>query len=180
MRIQLLQQFEEVVQQHHKEIVNFHYRLVGNRMEAEDLAQETFLKAYNKFDTLEDPAKAKSWLYSIARNVTIDFFRKNKNRSIPLEDSMLEHFAQATAVDYRNEVVQQELSQELARCLEALNTEDRMIMKLLYYEGFSYKEIGLLLHINPNTLKSRLHRARKVLLDVIRANESLRGVALSY
>ena len=93
---------------------------------------------------------------------------------------MLEHFAQATAVDYRNEVVQQELSQELARCLEALNTDDRMIMKLLYYEGFSYKEIGLLLHINPNTLKSRLHRARKVLLDVIRANESLRGVALSY
>src|SRR3989338_11330794 len=105
MRLELLEQFEDVVKKHQRDILNFHYRLVGNRFEAEDLAQETFLKAYNKLDSLKEQEKVKSWLYSIARNVTIDFFRKNKNRAIPLEDSMLEHFAQATAVDYRNEVV---------------------------------------------------------------------------
>ena len=180
MRLELLEQFEDIVLKHQRDILNFHYRLVGNRFEAEDLAQETFLKAYNKLDSLKEKDKVKSWLYSIARNVTIDFFRKNKNRSIPLDSAIMENYARATAVDYRNDVMQSEVSQELQKCLAALSEDDRMIVKLLYYEGFSYKEICDLLNINQNTLKSRLHRARKVLLAAIRANDLLREVAVDY
>ena len=180
MRLKLLEQFEDMVQKHQRDILNFHYRLVGNRFEAEDLAQETFLKAYNKLDSLKEREKVKSWLYSIARNVTIDFFRKNKDRSIPLDSVIMENYARATAVDYRQDVMQSEVSQELQKCLAALSEDDRMIVKLLYYEGFSYKEICDLLNINQNTLKSRLHRARKVLLAAIRANDLLREVAVDY
>ena len=180
MRLELLEQFEDVVKKHQRDILNFHYRLVGNRFEAEDLAQETFLKAYNKLDSLKEQEKVKSWLYSIARNVTIDFFRRNKNRSIPLDSAIMENYARATAVDYRNDVMQSEVSQELQKCLATLSEDDRMIVKLLYYEGFSYKEICDLLNINQNTLKSRLHRARKVLLAAIRANDLLREVAVDY
>ncbi|MEK7583178.1 MAG: RNA polymerase sigma factor [Patescibacteria group bacterium] len=180
MRLKLLEQFEDIVQKHQRDILNFHYRLVGNRFEAEDLAQETFLKAYNKLESLKEQDKAKSWLYSIARNVTIDFFRRNKNRSIPLDNVILENYARATAVDYRADVMQSEVSQELQKCLAALSEDDRMIVKLLYYEGFSYKEICDLLNINQNTLKSRLHRARKVLLTAIQANDLLREVAVDY
>ena len=180
MRLELLEQFEDVVKKHQSDILNFHYRLVGNRFEAEDLAQETFLKAYNKLDSLKEREKVKSWLYSIARNVTIDFFRKNKDRSIPLDSVIMENYARATAVDYRQDVMQSEVSQELQKCLAALSEDDRMIVKLLYYEGFSYKEICDLLNINQNTLKSRLHRARKVLLAAIRANDLLREVAVDY
>src|SRR3989344_1193925 len=180
MRLQLLEKFEDIVQEHQRDILNFHYRLIGNRCEAEDLAQETFLKAYNKLDSLKEQEKVKSWLYSIARNVTIDFFRKNKNRSVPLDSVIIENYARATAVDYRQDVMQSEVSQELQKCLAALSEDDRMIVKLLYYEGFSYKEICDLLNINQNTLKSRLHRARKVLLAAIRANDLLREVAVDY
>ncbi len=180
MRVQLLEQFEDIVQKHQRDILNFHYRLVGNRFEAEDLAQETFLKAYNKLESLKEQKKVKSWLYSIARNVTIDFFRRNKNHSIPLDSVILENYARATAVDYRQDVMQSEVSQELKKCLQLLSEEDQMIVKLLYYEGFSYQEICDLLHINQNTLKSRLHRARKVLLAAVRANDLLREVAVDY
>ena len=175
METQKLKEIEDLVNEHQREIINFHYRFVGNLADAEDLAQETFIKAYKKINTLKDYKKAKSWLYSIARNTAIDFFRKNKNKEINLDNSVLENIAQATAVDYQNRAAEKEISKELDHFIEKLVKEDRAIIKLLYYEGFSYKEIITLLNINENTLKSRLHRARKTLLEMIRTSKVFQG-----
>ena len=175
-----LTKIEELVNNHQGEIINFHFRFVGNRFDAEDLAQETFIKAYKKLDTLKNPEKAKSWLYSIAKNTVMDFFRKNKNKDIALSDAFLENVAGAATADYQNQAINNEISRGLDRCIDKLMKEDRAIIKLLYYEGFSYKEITELLHINENTLKSRLHRARKVLLEMIRAGKSIECAALQY
>lgn len=177
-----LKKIEELVNGHQREIINFHFRFVGNRFDAEDLAQETFIKAYKKLDTLKDPAKAKSWLYTIARNTVIDFFRKNKNKDIALGDALLENVAGTAVADYQSQAINMEVSKELDRCIDKLVKEDRAIIKLLYYEGFSYKEIAELLRINENTLKSRLHRARKILLEMIRTNKclGLDNAALQY
>jgi RNA polymerase sigma-70 factor (ECF subfamily) len=144
---------------------------VGNRFDAEDLAQETFIKAYKKLDTLKNPEKTKSWLYSIARNTVMDFFRKNKNREVGESNALLENIAQATATDLQDYATEREISKELERFIDKLVKEDRAIIRLLYYEGFTYKEIVKLLNINENTLKSRLHRARKVLLEMIRTSK---------
>jgi len=179
MSIQL-EKIEELVSDYQREIINFHFRFVGNRFDAEDLAQETFIKAYKKLDSLKNLEKARSWLYSIARNTLIDFFRKHKNKDISLSDALLENIAGGTGVDYQNQAVNSEISRELDRCIDRLVKEDRAIVRLLYYEGFSYKEITELLHINENTLKSRLHRARKVLLEMIRTSRPLGDVALEY
>lgn len=175
-----LQQFEKIVNQYQRDLINFHYRFVGNRFEAEDLAQETFIKAYKKFDTLKEPQKLKSWLFAIARNTVIDFFRKNKNREITVDSDFIQNVAEMTTSDYQERLVNMEISKELERCIEQLVQEDRAIIKLLYYEGFSYKEIAQLLKINENTLKSRLHRARKVLLASIKASEPLKDLFLEY
>ena len=175
-----LRKFEEIVNQYQRDLVNFHYRFVGNRPEAEDLAQDTFIKAYKKFDTLKEPGKLKSWLFQIARNTVIDFFRRNKNKPFAVSSEILENIPETALVDYQSRVVHMEVSKELERCIDQLVKEDRAIIKLLYYEGFSYKEISELLQINQNTLKSRLHRARKVLLEAIQANPALKDVALNY
>ena len=180
MEQELSEQFEKIVAQYQRDIVNFHYRLVGNRFEAEDLAQETFIKAYKRLDSLKELEKMKSWLYSIARNVTIDFFRSNKHRAVPLDNMILENYVRATAVDYREEVLKKEVSKELNKSLEKLSEQDRMIVKLLYFEGFSYKESCKILNINQNTLKSRLHRARKILLAAIHASALLKDVVVEY
>lgn len=180
MQPQELRKFEEIVNRYQRDLVNFHYRFVGNRYEAEDLAQDTFIKVYKKFGTLKEPDKLKSWLFQIARNTVIDFFRKNKNKPFALDSVILENIPETTAVDYQERVANLEVSKELDRCIYQLVKEDRAIIKLLYYEGFSYKEIGELLHINQNTLKSRLHRARKVLLEAIQANSALKETVLEY
>lgn len=180
MQPQEIRKFEEIVNQYQRDLVNFHYRFVGNRPEAEDLAQDTFIKAYKKFNTLKEPDKLKSWLFQIARNTVIDFFRKNKNKPFAMDSAILENIADTASIDYQGRIAQMEVSKELEHCIAQLVKEDRAIIKLLYYEGFSYKEIGELLHMNQNTLKSRLHRARKILLEAIQANPALKEVVLNY
>lgn len=172
-----LQKIEELVNQYQREMVSFHFRFTGNRQDAEDLAQETFVKAYKKIGTLKEQGKEKSWLYAIARNTAVDFFRKNKNKAIALEDTILENVAVATAADFQEGMIEVEVARELQKYVDKLVNEDRAIVKLLYYEGFSYKEIAELLRINENTLKSRLHRARKVLLEMIRTSKALGDLA---
>jgi RNA polymerase sigma-70 factor, ECF subfamily len=175
-----IQNFEAIVAEHQRSIINFHYRFVGDRMEAENLAQETFIKAYLKLHTLKEPGKLKNWLYSIARHVVIDSFRKNKNREIAFDDTILQSLVEVSNVDFHNEVAANEISRELQKCIDTLGEEDRLLIKLLYYEGFSYKEISELLKINQNTLKSRLHRARRLLFEAIEANDLLKDVSLQY
>lgn len=164
------EQFGEVVEKYQRDIINFHYRFVRNRFEAEDLAQETFIKAYKKIHTLQDAAKIKSWLLSIARNVMVDSFRRNKEKSVALDQNILEFYANSETVDHRTEVLNDETSRELQTCISKLEEQDQKIVRLLYYEGFSYKEIAQLLGMNQNTLKSRLHRARASLVEIIQSN----------
>jgi RNA polymerase sigma-70 factor (ECF subfamily) len=178
MDIQDPKQFEEIIKTYHKELIRFHYRFTNNRYDAEDLAQETFVKAYFKFHTLEDQSKLKSWLYQIARNIVIDFFRKNKKRreDVSLDSVILENMPEHVNYHYQQDILDSELRKEMDRCLNKLSTEDQKIVKMLYYEGFSYQEIGQLFNINQNTLKSRLHRARKFLQEVISASAILKDV----
>jgi len=171
--------FEKIVDQYQKSLINFHYRFVGNRQDAEDLAQETFLKVYLKLDTLKEGQKLRSWIFSIARNQAIDFFRKHKDREVALESEVLEYFAEYasnSSDDHEGNILNKQVAKELNTYLRELSDEDRRIIKLLYYEGLTYKEISKMMNINQNTLKSRLHRVRKVLLRAIRGNKVLKNV----
>ena len=161
--------FEEIVSSYQRDIINFHYRFTGNRYEAEDLAQETFIKTYKKLDTLKDPSKLKSWIFHIARNTAVDFFRKHKNRAIPVDHEVLASLAVAESPNYEELIEQNSLSRELKECVSLLGEEEKILINLLYYHDFSYKQIGKMLGINQNTLKSRLRRARMSLLDIIKS-----------
>ncbi len=178
MKLENDAQFEEIMRTYQREIINFHYRFVGNRYAAEDLAQETFVKAYFKFSTLEDGAKLKSWLYQIARRTVIDHYRKNKKyeNDVSFDGAILAQFASTERGNVEEEVIDAERSRELQNCIQKLGNEDQKIIKLLYYEGFSYSEIADLIGVNQNTLKSKLHRARKALLVVMQSNKYLRSL----
>jgi RNA polymerase sigma-70 factor, ECF subfamily len=180
MKPRQLKKFERIVKENQRAIINFHYRFTGDRFEAENLAQETFIKAYLKYNTLKESKKFKSWLFSIARNIVIDFFRKNKNREVALGNEMVENYIETTSADFQNHVENDEITKELEKCIDTLSSQDRTLIKLLYFEGFSYKEISQIMKINQNTLKSRLHRARTTLLETIRANNLLSDIALQY
>lgn len=177
----LSESFEQLVIQHQREIINFHYRFVRNRAEAEDLAQETFVKAYCKLASLKEPEKFRSWLYQIARNMVIDFYRRNKKRmgDIQLDDAVLAVVSEKDRVEMQSDIVDREVSRELDRCIALLAVEDQKLVKMLYYEGFSYEEMGEMLQINKNTLKSRLYRARQTLANLIESSGVLRETPIT-
>lgn len=170
--------FENIVIEYQKDIINFHFRFTGNRADAEDLAQDTFIKAYKKLYTLKDFGKLKSWLFSIARKVSIDHYRKNKNREIPIDTNLIVELA--VKDDNSPEIIagRNEVNYELKKCIDSLSKEDKLMIELLYFYEFSYKEISKILNVNRNTLKSRLYRTRKTLLAMAEENPLLKEAYL--
>ncbi len=180
MRTEQLTKFENIVIDYQRDVINFLYRLVGNRFEAEDLAQETFIKAFKNFGSLKDFSKIRSWLLSIARNIAVDFFRRKKEKTVALDNAVLENYAVANAASFDQEIVSAELSKEIKTCIDQLGSDDQTMIRLLYYEGFSYNEIAVMMKMNLNTVKSRLHRARSALLVLLKQNSALEDVVLQF
>lgn len=134
--------------------------LAGTEIEAEDILQETFLKAYKNLDQFEGKSNMYTWLYSIARNKSIDEFRKRKHESgrssIPVEEFELES-DEFTSKENKEEVLL--LREAIAKLPEIL----RSIVVMKSIDGLSYPEISEVTGINEQTLKNRMFRARKQL-----------------
>lgn len=150
-------QIEELYPRLHRSMSAY---LAGSDIEAEDILQETFLKAYKNLDQFEGKANMYTWLYSIARNKCIDEFRKRKyesNRStIPVEDFEIE--SEESQSEGKREDVQllKEAIRELPEMLRSI-----VIMKSI--DGLSYPEISEVTGVNEQTLKNRMFRARQQL-----------------
>lgn len=134
--------------------------LAGSEIEAEDILQETFLKAYKNLDQFQGKSNMYTWLYSIARNKCIDEFRKRKNESnrssIPVEEYELE------SEEYKSEDAKEDvklLKEAIAQLPEIL----RSIVVMKSIDGLSYPEISEVTGVNEQTLKNRMFRARKQL-----------------
>lgn len=150
-------QIEELYPRLHRSMTAY---LAGSEIEAEDILQETFLKAYQNLDQFEGKSNMYTWLYSIARNKCIDEFRKRKyesNRSsIPVEEYELE------SDDFKTNDKQEEmkvLKEAIAQLPEIL----RSIVIMKSIDGLSYPEISEVTGVNEQTLKNRMFRARKEL-----------------
>jgi RNA polymerase sigma-70 factor (ECF subfamily) len=149
-------------------IYRYVLRLVRDRAEAEDLTQETFLRAYRRQESLRDPDAVGGWLYRIATHVCLDRLRQRSARvsadgegAPPLEQTP----APTPPVDEITE--RNETSVCVQRCLEALPDTYRAV--ILLYEGHSLTaaEIAALLGLKLTTVKMRLHRARRMLQQVM-------------
>lgn len=134
--------------------------LAGSEIEAEDVLQETFLKAYKYLDQFEGKSNIYTWLYSIARNKCIDEFRKRKyeaNRSsLPVEEFQLESDEYKSNDEQEDVLLLRKAIAELPEILRSI-----VIMKSI--DGFSYPEIAEVTGVNEQTLKNRMFRARKQL-----------------
>jgi RNA polymerase sigma-70 factor (ECF subfamily) len=148
-------------------------RMTRNPADAEDLVQETYLKAYRSYDRFEEGTNLKAWLYKILTNTFINQYRAKKRR--PGESSLdetedlylyrrlggLESVAAGRSAE--EEVLDHFTETEVKEAVEALNEDFRMAVLLADVEGFSYKEIADILDIPIGTVMSRLHRGRKAL-----------------
>ncbi|HEV2471488.1 MAG TPA: sigma-70 family RNA polymerase sigma factor [Chthonomonadales bacterium] len=166
-------QFDRLVEQCHRQAYNVAYRMTGNHADADDLTQESFLRAYRFFDRYDPSMPFENWLYRIMSRVFIDEIRKRpkfKTQSLdqPLQagdngdaEVMLE--VPDFASNPEQMVLSNALDEHLQNALNALPAEFRMAVILADVEGLSYEEIAETMSCSTGTVRSRLHRGRKLL-----------------
>ncbi len=156
--------------------------MTRNRADAEDLVQETYLKAYDKFDQYTPGTNIKAWLYRILTNTYISHYRKVQRSPKRAATDTVEDWQLADAASHdgtglvsaEGEALAAIPSEQVKGALEALSEEHRMVVLLADAEGLSYKEIAQVLDVPIGTVMSRLHRARRAL------RASLGDVAREY
>ena len=164
--------FGVLVERYQRRVVGVAQAVVHNQDDAIELAQETFVRAYENLSKFESRSSFSTWLYRIAANLAIDFWRR-EGRHVVLhgEDAENEIAKLPTATgDSFKEVSRSELSSRLKQALEELTPEHRAVILLREVEGMSYDEISDVLQCPRGTVMSRLHYARthlrKILKDV--------------
>ncbi len=153
------------IEQHRAAVTRYIRYLVRDAAEAEDLAQEAFLRAHRQRDTLRDPAALESWLYQIATHVSIDRLRqrtKTADRQLeePVEELPIADRVQPSALTV---LQQEEMSVCVQRYLGRLSDAYKAVLLLHDTDGLTANEISGLLRLPLTTIKMRLHRARRQL-----------------
>jgi RNA polymerase sigma-70 factor (ECF subfamily) len=170
-----LARYEAIVQRYARHVYNIAYRMTGNEADARDLSQEAFLRVYRALRRVEPGAPLESWLYRIVSNLYIDLLRKRPRTRMESLDAVLKtprgelvREIPDVAADPDLILEREQIDTAIQRALGVLNPELRMVVVLCDIEGFSYEEIATMLRIPLGTVKSRLHRARQVLQELLR------------
>ena len=144
----------ELMQRYRHPIVNFCYRLLGNAGDADDVAQDTFVRCYQTRHRLRPDAKISTWLFTIARNLCLDRLRYRKRH--PTEP--LENTPEPAAIS--NSVDNREIGATIATAIAQLPEDQRTVVILTEYHGLSYAEIGAIMKCSNKSVETRLYRAR--------------------
>ena len=156
------QAFSELVEIYQRPVYNMCYRMLGNAQEAEDAAQETFLRAYKAIKRYDPQRKFATWLLSIAANYCIDQHRRRRIIQIDIDSAPLGKLGTKSKSNEAR-MIAQEASDEMQVLLASLAPQDRAAVVLHYWFDYSYREISKELALSESAVKSRLHRARKSL-----------------
>lgn len=162
--------FEREIMPHASSVYHFAVRLVGDRDVARDLAQETLFRAYRFLYQYKPSTNAKAWVFRILRNTFINHYRKAIKQPYSLEEHNEEaiYAAEDTYAYYNyQDPVEGNFGDEVTKALMQLPEDFRLIVMLADIEGLSYKEISQILRIPVGTIRSRLHRARKILRELL-------------
>ncbi len=157
--------FTELVEKYQKQVHALVWRKIGDFHIAEEITQDTFLKAYQKLASLKKSQSFSSWLYVIAANCCSSWLRKKQLRKQLLEDKDIAHPDKATYSEYvleENERITTETQRDVVKKLLAkLGESERTVVTLHYFGEMSCSEIGAFLGVSTNTVKSRLRRAQQ-------------------
>jgi RNA polymerase sigma-70 factor, ECF subfamily len=156
--------FSCLVEVYQTPVFNLCHRMLGNIEEAEDAAQETFLRAYRNMRGYDLQRSFSTWLLSIAAHYCIDQIRRRRLSFLSFED--LPHYDPPDLEPGpESSFFNNEDQQQVQRLLSSLSPQDRAAVVMRYWYDFSYEEIGESLSLTVSAVKSRLHRSRRLLAD---------------
>jgi len=171
--------FRVLVERHSLRLFQLAYRMTGNEQDAEDMVQETFLRAYNRLDRFESRAGFGTWLHRIAANCSLDLLRRQKRRGdrertveFDPEEAIPMILSEAPAPD--QQLFHAELQQKVESVMQELTPMERTAFVLRHFEGQSIEEIGSTLGAGPGATKQSIFRAvqkmRRALEPVMNAS----------
>jgi RNA polymerase sigma-70 factor, ECF subfamily len=172
--------FDILVERYRESLFAFLYRFLGNRSLAEDLFQESFLRLFRAAPRYEPRAKFSTFLYRIATNLAINLVRKRRDylhRSLEApvgsseESPLLGDLLAGSAADPEQQALVAQRRQLVRQALDQLSPPYRAVIALAEYEGRPYEEIAVTLGCSVGTVKSRVHRAKKMMLKFLEGYE---------
>lgn len=158
--------FSQLVQAYQRPVYNLTYRMLGDSEEAEDAAQETFLRAYASLKQYNPEHKFSTWLFSIANHHCIDRLRKRRGNSVSIDDNSVLENLTGDAPQPEHAAVANERRVEVQHLLGRLEPEYRTPLILRYWEDYSYEEIAEVMQLSIPAVKSRLFRARQQMAEL--------------
>ena len=170
--------FEELIRRHQHRVFAVAGGIIRRREDLEDIAQQVFVKAYFSLKRFDQRAAFSTWLYKITVNECWDMLRKKKVRPLVYEADLSEEQARQVISSAEKGKEEPDISdrlearQRVERLLEGLDERDRLMLILKEVEGFSIEEIAEVLHLNANTVKVRLFRARRRVVSQAKAHEA--------
>jgi RNA polymerase sigma factor (sigma-70 family) len=168
--------FSYIVDRHKDRAYNLAFRICGNHEEAEEIAQDSFLKAYRSLKSFKMKSSFATWLYRIVYNTSISFVRVKKKGVLSLDDFP------ADATDFIGNNTSEEDAEKEYRCslvnfaLQKISEEERGLISLYYYEEMSADEISDVTGISKSNIKVKLFRARQKMLEIIEKVEKKKNV----
>lgn len=162
-------EFEKEAVPHLDAVYNFALRMTGDEDDADDLVQETYLKAFRFFDKFEKGTNCKAWLFRILKNSFINDYRKTTKEPNKVDYDDIQNFYENIKADevetqhYEEDAFANLLDDDVSKAISELPEDFRTVVILSDIEGFTYEEIADFVDIPVGTVRSRLHRARKML-----------------
>lgn len=175
--------FADLVDRYQQKVFNIAFRMTGDREEAMDMAQESFLRVFRSLPRFKGDSTFSTWLFRIVNNTCIDALRRRKRQvvvalstdaSIDTDEGEYQVEFPSTDDGPEERAMQAEMREAVAQAIEQLSAEHRLALILRDVEGYSYEEIADMLELNIGTVKSRLNRARLSLREIIGSREQLR------
>ncbi len=168
--------FTDLVNAHQNSVYNLCYRMLGDPYEAEDAAQETFLRAYKAMKSFDRKRSFTTWLLSIAAHYCIDLLRKKRLKITRIEDTPYLEI-QDPGPSPEISLTDSEQQKRIRSLLKVLSETDRAIVIMFYWYEFSYGEIAETLKLSTSAVKSRIHRARgQMAKSWIEKNQTISGL----
>lgn len=161
--------FADIVREYQRRLYNYLYRFAHNKEDCEDLVSDTFYQAFTQLKSCRDLGKFKAWIYRIAHNLGVNFWRKQKRErtwTTKLEDLAFE--VASWAHSQEEESRRREEGRLVEAALKELPEHYRSALFLFYHEDFSYHETAQILGIPLSSVKTHLFRGRKMLEDKLR------------
>ena len=159
--------FSHIVDRHKNKAYNLAFRICGNNEEAEELAQDSFVKAYRSLKSFKMKSSFATWLYRIVYNTTISHVRLKKKGVLSLEDFPVDATDFIGSNTSEEEADREYRSSLVNFALQKINDDERALISLYYYDEMSTDEIADVTGISKSNIKVKLFRARQKMQDII-------------